>query len=117
MCFSPCLPLPQDFPYHFEEGLEHHNVWASRPLSREELQQVKGRQIAGQPEQLSLGDIECGAHAVQGPFVRAQVLGKIVLKGGVLGLQLHRSVWVHGCTHTPSSCIMCCILLTYFADR
>ncbi|GAB4822255.1 hypothetical protein N2152v2_009301 [Parachlorella kessleri] len=31
---------PNDFPYSFEPGMEHHNVWANRSLSKEELQQV-----------------------------------------------------------------------------
>jgi hypothetical protein len=27
----------QDFPYNFEPGVLHHNVWATRPLSAPEL--------------------------------------------------------------------------------
>ena len=27
----------QDFPYALEDGIEHHNIWASRPLTAEQL--------------------------------------------------------------------------------
>jgi hypothetical protein len=29
--------LQQDFPYNVEPGVQHHNVWATRPLSPAEL--------------------------------------------------------------------------------
>ncbi|GAB4823192.1 hypothetical protein N2152v2_010238 [Parachlorella kessleri] len=29
-----------DFPYYFVAGIEHHNVWANRPLSTQQLEQV-----------------------------------------------------------------------------
>ncbi len=34
----------QDFPYHFEKGVEHHNIWCTVPLPEPEVLQV-GRQI------------------------------------------------------------------------
>ena len=33
------LPL-QDFPYNVEEGIEHHNLWSTKPLSPERLSQA-----------------------------------------------------------------------------
>jgi len=33
----PPLLVGQDFPYNFEAGIEHHNVWASRALTPGEL--------------------------------------------------------------------------------
>jgi hypothetical protein len=35
--FSLSFLISQDFPYNFEAGVEHHNVWASRPLADAEL--------------------------------------------------------------------------------
>ena len=32
--------LRQDFPYNVEAGIEHHNLWSSKPLSPERLQQA-----------------------------------------------------------------------------
>ena len=32
--------LPQDFPYNVAEGIEHHNLWSTKPLSPERLEQV-----------------------------------------------------------------------------
>ena len=32
----------QDFPYNFEEGMEHHNIWSTIPLSKEEVFKVCG---------------------------------------------------------------------------
>lgn len=31
---------PNDFPYNFQQGVEHHNVWSTCPLTPEELQSV-----------------------------------------------------------------------------
>lgn len=28
---------PQDFPYCTEEGVEHNNIWCTRPLSSDEI--------------------------------------------------------------------------------
>ena len=33
----------QDFPYNFEKGVMHHNLWAQSPLSDEQI--VKVRQL------------------------------------------------------------------------
>lgn len=30
----------QDFPYNFEEGVMHHNIWSEVPLSHEEILKV-----------------------------------------------------------------------------
>ena len=32
----------QDFPYNFEPGMQHHNIWCTRPLSDKELAEVRG---------------------------------------------------------------------------
>ncbi|EIE19021.1 hypothetical protein COCSUDRAFT_44811 [Coccomyxa subellipsoidea C-169] len=31
---------PNDFPYNFEEGMEHHNIWSTVPLSEEEVLKI-----------------------------------------------------------------------------
>jgi hypothetical protein len=31
--------LAQDFPYNFEEGIEHHVLWCSEPMSEAEVQE------------------------------------------------------------------------------
>lgn len=32
----------QDFPYNFDRGMQHHNIWCTRPLSDEEIAEVCG---------------------------------------------------------------------------
>lgn len=36
-----CMRL-QDFPYNFDRGMQHHNIWCTRPLSDEEIAEVCG---------------------------------------------------------------------------
>lgn len=38
---------PNDFPYLCEPGVEHHCLWASRPLSVEEVEQLLSKCRAG----------------------------------------------------------------------
>ena len=38
--FHPLDGMMQDFPYHFEEGVEHHNIWCTVPLSEPEVLKV-----------------------------------------------------------------------------
>lgn len=36
-----------DFPYNFDEGMEHHNIWCTRPLTDEEVAEVIKQHRAG----------------------------------------------------------------------
>ena len=31
----------QDFPYNFEEDVEHHNIWSTIPLDEEQMLEVR----------------------------------------------------------------------------
>lgn len=31
----------QDFPYNYEEGVEHHVLWSTQPLERDEIEEVR----------------------------------------------------------------------------
>lgn len=33
-----CVPQTQDFPYYFESGIEHFNLWSTHPLTREQVE-------------------------------------------------------------------------------
>lgn len=34
------LVTVQDFPYNLEAGVEHHNIWCSKPLSAAQIEEV-----------------------------------------------------------------------------
>jgi hypothetical protein len=36
-----------DFPYNFDRGMQHHNIWCTRPLSDEEIAEVIRQHRAG----------------------------------------------------------------------
>lgn len=50
----PCLTrddalpwLPQDFPYNFEPGIEHHVLWCTEPLALEEMRRLIAQRFPG----------------------------------------------------------------------
>ncbi len=45
-CAHAVLRLPaQDFPYNVDEGIEHHNLWSTKPLSSGRLRQARHSQL------------------------------------------------------------------------
>ncbi|KAK9800806.1 hypothetical protein WJX73_008400 [Symbiochloris irregularis] len=36
----PIIWRPNDFPYNLEEGVEHHNIWCSKPLTTDQIEQT-----------------------------------------------------------------------------
>lgn len=40
LLLSIVLKTPQDYPYWYEPGIEHHCIWCSRPLPEERIKQV-----------------------------------------------------------------------------
>jgi hypothetical protein len=44
-CTDSSCRVIQDFPYNYEEGIEHHVLWSSHPLTAERIQQVNSSHL------------------------------------------------------------------------
>ena len=73
-----------DFPYHFAPGIEHHNVWSTRPLEPEELELVGALLDAWQA---GGGGLACMRHAP------AHAWGQEADAGGSASGALALGVW------------------------
>lgn len=51
---TACFPQPkslmmQDFPYNFEDDVEHHNIWSTIPLGEKRVLEVDSSKPSSKP--------------------------------------------------------------------
>ena len=54
----PASCLLQDFPYNFEQGVEHYVLWSTKPLPQERIEAVVAAQL---PDQETLARLSAQA--------------------------------------------------------
>lgn len=94
----PFLWLPaKDFPYNVDEGIEHHNLWSTKPLSPERLRQARRRPL--QHPDLGIDGLNVTAQGtMRMPFGFGTTLEQTNLSSDKICILQHRAIgcrWQH----------------------